>query len=74
MQKLIDFLNNIESKKIYYKLNKTNCVYIMVEVTIPGERWEIEFSNDDIRIEKFISNGAIYDESELKTLLDRYSD
>ena len=74
MKKLLDFLNELETKKIYYKLDKTNDEYIMVGITVPGEKWEVEFSNDDIRIEKFISNGTIYGESEIKTLFDNFSD
>jgi len=74
MQKLMDFLNKLESKKIFYKLDKTNDEYIMVEVAVPGERWEVEFSNDNIRIEKFKSDGTLYDESEIKMLFDNFSD
>jgi len=68
MKKLIDFLNRLEENKIFYKLNKVNDEYIMVEVAVPGERWEIEFSNDDVRVERFFSNGEIFDESEIKIL------
>ncbi len=42
MKKLIGFLERLEEKKIYYKLNKVRDA-IMVEVAIPGERWEVEF-------------------------------
>ena len=74
MKKLIDFLNELEDRKIHYKLDKTNDDYVMVEVTVPGERWEIEFSDTDIRIEKFLSDGNIFDEAEIKTLFDNFSD
>ena len=74
MQKLIDFLNRLESVKIYYKLNKVTEEYIIVEVVVPGERWEVEFSVDDVRIEKFVSDGAIFDESEIEKLFEKYSD
>ena len=74
LQKFIEFLNDLEARKIYYKLNKTTSDYIMVEIAVPGERWEVEFSNDDIRIEKFISDGTIFDESEIKTLFDNHTD
>ncbi len=37
----------------------------MVEVVVPGQRWEVEFFQDShIEVEKFISNGIIYGESE----------
>ena len=68
MKKLIDFLERLEEKKIYYKLNKVRDA-IMVEVVIPGERWEVEFFADgNVEIEKFISNAEIFDEKELEQL------
>ena len=68
MKKLIDFLERLDEKKIYYKLNKVRDA-IMVEVVIPGERWEVEFfANGNVEIEKFISNAEIFDEKELEQL------
>ncbi|MCM3629480.1 hypothetical protein M3194_19255 [Paenibacillus glycanilyticus] len=47
----------------------------MVEVAVPGQRWEIEFMDDGtIEIEKFISDGEIYDAAELEVLLKGFSD
>ena len=74
MEKLIEFLNELESRSIYYELSKHRDDYIMVKITVPGERWEVEFSPDSIEIEKFVSNGTIYDEAEIKTLFDTFSD
>ena len=45
MKKLIDFLEKLEEKKIYYKLNKLRDA-VMVESAISGERQEIEFFTD----------------------------
>ena len=74
MQKLIDFLNKLEDAKIYYKLNKTCDEYIMVEIAVPGEIWEVEYSANDIRIEKFISTGNLFDESEIDALFKNFYD
>jgi len=79
---LIQLLEKLEEKKIYYKLNKTRDNTIMVEVAVPGQRWEIEYNsygkpsefNCKIEIEKFVSNGILYDESELETLFRDFSD
>ena len=71
---LIDFLNELEKRSIYYKLNKTNDEYIMVEIAVPGQRWEVEFSADNVRIEKFLSDGSIYDVSEIDVLFRSFSD
>ena len=52
----------------------------MIEVTVPGQRWEIEYntygdtSNYTIEIEKFLSDGTIYDSSELEVLFRDFSD
>ncbi len=68
MEKLIGFLEKLDEKKIYYKLNKVRDS-IMVEVAIPGERWEVEFFADgNVEVEKFISNAEILDEKELEQL------
>jgi hypothetical protein len=47
----------------------------MVCVTVPGERWEIEFLGDgSVEIERFISNGEICGEEAFSELLARYAD
>ncbi len=74
MEKLLDFLEKLEEKNIYYKLNKVREA-ILVEVTVPGQRWEIEFFADGhIEAEKFVGSGVIYDEKELNALLKEYAD
>ena len=74
MKKLIDFLNELEQRKIFFTLSKHCDGYVMVEVVVPSERWEIEFSPDDVRIEKFKSDGTIFDEHEINTLFEDFSD
>ena len=74
LQKRIDFLNSLEEKHIFYKLAKCNDEYIMVEIVLPGQHWEVEFSDDDIRIEKFISSGSLFDGSEIDVLFRDFSD
>lgn len=74
MKDLIGFLNELENRKIYYRLNKVRD-NIMVEIAVPGQRWEVEFfENGNIEIEKFISDGTLFDHSELKYLFEKYSD
>jgi hypothetical protein len=75
MKKLNDFMNRLDKFKIYYKINKIRDESILVEVVIPGERWEVEFMEDDtIVIEKFISDGTIYDKDELAILFRDFTD
>ena len=74
LNKLIQFLNKLESCKIYYELSKIRDS-ILVSVVVPGERWEIEFMiNGDVEIEKFVSDGEIYDDSLLNELFEKFSD
>jgi len=74
MKDLINFLNKLEENRIYYRLNKIR-ESILVEIAVPGQRWEVEFMKDgDIVVEKFISNGIIYDKGEIEVLFRDYSD
>ena len=76
---LIELLNKLEKHRIYYKLNKIRFDAIMIEIAVPGERWEVEFVTErnnkcSVEIERFKSNGNICDEKELKKLFDIFSD
>jgi len=74
MHRLIEFLNKLEENKIYYRLNKIRDS-ILVEIAVPGQRWEVEFFADgDIQVEKFFSDGEIKDKSELEILFNNFSD
>lgn len=69
------FLNKLEENKIFYKLDKVRSEALMVEVVVPGQRWEIEFLDDGtVEIEKFISDKDMYDARELEILFKEFSD
>ena len=76
----IELLEKLEKNKIHYHLNKTRDDTIMIEVSIPGQRWEIEYntygenSGGAIEIEKFISDGSIHGSEELEILFRDFSD
>ncbi|MDX1521141.1 MAG: hypothetical protein R3264_05910 [Anaerolineae bacterium] len=73
--KLLTFLEDLEQGKISYTLEHNRDEAIMVNVTIPGERWEVEFLTDgSVEIERFISAGEIYGEDALDELLVKHSD
>lgn len=76
LKDFIHFLNKLEEKKIFYKLDKIRDESILVDIVIPGQRWEVEFMDDHtIEIEKFISNdNGLYDETELELLFRDFSD
>lgn len=75
LKEFISFLNKLEGNSIFLKLNKVRNEAIMVEVSVPGQRWEIEFLEDGtVDIEKFISDKGMYDVNELETLFKEFSD
>ena len=73
MRTLLEFLRKLEENKIYYKLNRIR-ESILVEIAVPGERWEVEFfENGEIQVERFISNGEITGEESLDLLFNQFS-
>ncbi|WP_251032698.1 hypothetical protein [Bacillus sp. ISL-7] len=75
IKELINFLNKLEESNIFYKLNKVRDEAIMVEITVLGQRWEVEFMNDGtVEIEKFISDGDFYDFKEIEIISNDFSD
>jgi hypothetical protein len=73
MRELFDFLDQLESRKIYFTLSRIRDS-VLVEVSVPGERWEVEFFADgSVQVEKFKSEGIIYDGSELNVLFAEHS-
>lgn len=72
---LLSFLNSLRAGKIHYELRQRRDDAIMVEVAVPGERWEVEFLEDGtVEVEIFRSEGEIHDEAILRTLITRHSD
>ena len=75
LRKLTAFLKHLEQAHIHYTLASHREEAIMVLVTVPGERWEIEFFSDGaVEVERFLSNGEICGEEALHELLTRYAD
>ncbi|MET3576743.1 hypothetical protein ACFFIY_05315 [Bhargavaea ullalensis] len=75
MNRFLDFLNRLEDKKIFYRLSKVRREAVMVEIAVPGQRWEVEFMDDGtVEIEKFLSDGGFYDEKEMDILLKEFAD
>lgn len=59
-KKLLEFINKLEKHNIHYSIGHHREEFIMLKVTIPGERWEIEFGEEGIiEIERFKSIGGV---------------
>lgn len=75
IKRLLNFLNQLEESKVFYNLNKVRDDAIMVEISVPGQRWEVEFmENNTVEVEKFISNGDYYDGKELDALFTDFAE
>jgi len=72
---LLAFLDDLRAGRIHYELRQRRDDAIMVEVAVPGERWEVEFLKDgSVEAEVFRSDGQIFDASALRDLVARHSD
>jgi len=72
---LLSFLNDLRAAKISYRLGHLRDEAILVEIAVPGERWEVEFFEDGIvEVEVFKSDGTIHDALALSQLLAEHSD
>lgn len=76
MHKLISFLNDLEERNLFYRLSKHSDHTIMVEIAVPGERWEVEFWEDGrVVTERFRRDGIMLDnEADLSALIAEFSD
>ena len=76
-RQILDLLRRLDQAKIAHRLSQTREEAIAIEVDVPGERWEIEFVDHGdkvhVEIERFRSNGKIYDESMFDKLFSEYS-
>lgn len=54
--RLLDFLNRLDKAHIYYTLSHTRPESVMVDIALPGWRWEVEFMADgSVEIERYKS-------------------
>ncbi len=73
LENLCDFLGELNDAHISYRLQMVSTVRdsILVEIAIPGERWEVLFDiHGHVYVEKFVSTGEEFDESELDKLFE----
>jgi hypothetical protein len=72
---LLSFLARLKAAHIHYTLTDPTDGAVMVEVVVPGERWEIEFHEDGrISVEVFVSSRGVQGSGLLEDLFRRFSD
>ena len=75
ISEFIQFLKELESKRIFYSLSKHLDDSVSITAAVPGERWEIDVNQQgEVQIEILKSNGEIYGSSKLQYLFDNFSD
>ncbi len=75
LSKLTDFLDRLDEAEIHYHLSSLREGAVMVEITVPGERWEVEFMADGkVEVELFKSDGELHDKSMLEELFERHGE
>ncbi|MFI5004929.1 MAG: hypothetical protein ACHQE6_07940 [Solirubrobacterales bacterium] len=59
IEKLVEFCIALDERRAHYEVLVTRPEAVMVTLTVPGERWEIEFFHDGhMEIERFVSQGV----------------
>ncbi len=72
---ILDLLRRLDTAGIYFELARPRDEALMILVTVPGERWEIEYLEDGtIEIEIFRSDGELKGPEALADLFSRFSD
>ncbi len=73
--RLTDFLNRLREAKIHFTLASFRDDTVMVQLAVPGERWEVEFFTDgSVEVERFRSSGEIFDATALEILFKDFGD
>jgi hypothetical protein len=58
--KLLDLLNRLDAAQIYYRLDHTRPDSLMIDLAVPGWRWEIEFMADgSLDVERYRSVAGV---------------
>jgi hypothetical protein len=71
----LEVLSRLKSAHIFYRLSDHTEGAIMIEISVPGERWEIEIHEDgQIGVETFVSSGDIKGPEAMQDLFDRFTD
>ena len=75
LQKLLDFIVKLDEHGLFYHLSCVRSDAIMVEVAVPGERWEVEFFPDGhVEVEVFASRVDMQGEEALQKLFEDHGE
>jgi len=75
IQELLRFLEQLRAAHIHYALSDPTEGAIMVQISVPGERWEVEFHQDGtVGVEVFASSAGVQGPEIIEDLFQRFSD
>ena len=64
--RLLDFLNRLDEAHIFYVLGHTRPDSVMVDIALPGQRWEVEFMADgSVDVERYESVAGVQNDPDL---------
>lgn len=67
--RLLDYLDRLDQAGLQFRLARVRSDALMIEVSVPGQHWEIEFMRDGtVEIERYISAAGVESDT---SLLDR---
>jgi hypothetical protein len=71
LAKLTSFLDRLDEADIFYTLTSIREGAIGVNISVPGERWEVEFLDDgDVEVEVYLSEGELRDFDSVESLFE----
>jgi hypothetical protein len=69
------FLKKLHDAKIHFQLDQRRDDGISVIISVPGQRWEVDFRDDGtVYVERFVSNGETLGEDAFKELFEKFGD
>jgi len=72
LHNLLKFLFALEKHKIAYRLEHNRADAVMVLVSVPGERWEVEFfEGGSVEVERFGGSSGVESGPEASRLLEQ---
>lgn len=70
-----EFIRELDAVRTHYALTSVREGAVMVQVTLPGERWEVEFFDDrEPEVEVFRSDGTMFGAEKLSELREKVKD
>jgi hypothetical protein len=70
---LLDLTQRLKAARIHYALSDPTEGAVMIEVAVPGERWEIEVHEDGkVGVEVFVSSGGVQGPEQLTRLFETF--